>query len=95
MGFLHSGSSHVIANNIGRAGLGSVAKNSAVGLWAAKGSQQKKPSNKDTSAPGSWRDPAGESPAQVRGSAGLVASVASWEVTTMAKRTQQLFRVGD
>jgi hypothetical protein len=45
MGFLHSGSSPVIANNIGRAGLGLLAKNSAVGLWAAKGSQQKKPSN--------------------------------------------------
>jgi hypothetical protein len=31
----------------------------------------------------------------VGGSARLVASVASWEVTTMAKRTQQLCRVGD
>ena len=37
MGFLHSGSSPVIANNIGRAGLGLLAKNRAVGLWAAKG----------------------------------------------------------
>jgi hypothetical protein len=34
----------------------------------------------------SWRDPAGESPVQVRSSAR--ASVASWEVTTTAKRTQ-------
>ena len=37
----------------------------------------------------SWRDPAGASPARVRGSARLVASVASWKVTTTAKRTQQ------
>jgi hypothetical protein len=36
-------------------------------------------SNCGTSAPGSWRDPADESPAQVKGSAGLVASVAPWE----------------
>ena len=36
----------------------------------------------------SWRDPAGESPAQVRGSARLVTSVASGKVTTTAKRTQ-------
>src|SRR5690349_21506 len=37
----------------------------------------------------SWRGPAGGSPAQVRGSTRLVASVASWTVTTTAKRTQQ------
>ena len=37
----------------------------------------------------SWRDPAGASPAQVRGSARLVASVASWKVTTTAKRTMK------
>ena len=37
----------------------------------------------------SWRDPAGESPAQVRGSARLVASVASCPVTATAKRTQR------
>ncbi len=48
----------------------------------------------DTSAPGSWRDPAGGSPVQVRGSARLVASVALWKVTTMAKRTQRLCGVG-
>src|SRR5271168_4191100 len=30
----------------------------------------------------SWRDPAGESPAQVRGSARLVTSVAAWKATT-------------
>ena len=42
----------------------------------------------------SWRDPAGESPAQVKGSAGLVASVAQWEATTTAKRTQQSCGVG-
>jgi hypothetical protein len=36
----------------------------------------------------SWRGPAGESPVQVRGSARLVTSVASWEVTTTVKRTQ-------
>lgn len=43
----------------------------------------------------SWRDPAGGRPAQVRGSARLVASVASRKVTTVAKRTQQLCGVGD
>jgi hypothetical protein len=37
----------------------------------------------------SWRGPAGESPAQVRGSARLVASVASCSVTVTAKRTQR------
>src|SRR5215212_1261336 len=37
----------------------------------------------------SWRGPAGASPAQERGSARLVASVAAWKVTTTAKRTQQ------
>jgi len=45
-------------------------------------------------APGSWRDPAGGSPAQVKGSSSLVASVASWKATTMAKRTQRLRGVG-
>ena len=37
----------------------------------------------------SWRVPAGESPARVRGSARLVASVAAWKATTTAKRTQR------
>ena len=37
----------------------------------------------------SWRGPAGASPAQVRGSARLVASVASCSVTATAKRTQR------
>ena len=37
----------------------------------------------------SWRGPTGESPVQVRGSAGLVASVASCSVTATAKRTQR------
>ena len=37
----------------------------------------------------SWRGPAGESPAQVRGSARLVASVASCSVTATTKRTQR------
>ena len=37
----------------------------------------------------SWRGPAGGSPAQVRGSASLVASVALWKATTTAKRTQR------
>ena len=36
----------------------------------------------------SWRGPAGESPVQVRGSAGLVASVASCPLTATTKRTQ-------
>ena len=45
------------------------------------------------SARPSWRDPAGESPARVRGSARPVASVAQWKATTTAKRTQQLFGV--
>jgi hypothetical protein len=43
---------------------------------------------------GSWRVPAGASPAQVRLSSRLVVSVAWWEVTTTAKRTQQLCGVG-
>jgi hypothetical protein len=43
----------------------------------------------------SWCDPAGESPAQVRGSARLVASVA-WPLATVdAKRTQRLHGVWD
>src|SRR5260370_23511943 len=50
--------------------------------------------NAYTSAPGSWRDPAGESPAQVRCSARLVVSVALWKATTTAKRTQQSCGVG-
>jgi hypothetical protein len=36
----------------------------------------------------SWRDPAGVSPAREKGSANPVVSVASWKVTTTAKRTQ-------
>jgi hypothetical protein len=36
----------------------------------------------------SWRGPAGESPVREGGSARLVTSVASWKVTTTAKRTQ-------
>jgi IS5 family transposase len=40
-------------------------------------------------ARGSWRDPAGASPAQVRGGARLVVSVASAVATPQAKRTQQ------
>ncbi len=43
----------------------------------------------------SWRGPAGESPAQVRGSARLVVSVASCSVTAMTKRTQQSCGVWD
>ena len=43
----------------------------------------------------SWRGPAGESPAQVRGSARLVASVASWSATATTKRTQRLHGVWD
>jgi hypothetical protein len=38
----------------------------------------------------SWCDPAGASPAQVRGSVHLVASVAGPLVTVVAKRTQRL-----
>ena len=37
----------------------------------------------------SWRVPAGESPAWVRGSARPVVSVAAWKATTTAKRTQR------
>ncbi len=62
---------------------------------------QMRPSNRPLSllelyisAPGSWRDPPGGSPAQVRGSARLVASVASCKATTMAKRTQRSCGVG-
>ena len=43
----------------------------------------------------SWRVPAGESPVRVRGSARPVASVAAWEATTTAKRTQQSCGVWD
>ena len=43
----------------------------------------------------SWCDPTGESPAQVRGSARLVVSVA-WPLATVdAKRTQRLHGVWD
>jgi len=42
---------------------------------------------------GSWRGPTGGSPVQVRGSARLVVSVASWKATTVTKRTQRLCRV--
>ena len=40
----------------------------------------------------SWCDPAGGSPAQVRGSARLVVSVASPLATVVTKRTQRLHR---
>jgi hypothetical protein len=43
----------------------------------------------------SWCDPAGGSPAQVRGSARLVASVAWSLATVAAKRTQRLHGVWD
>jgi hypothetical protein len=43
----------------------------------------------------SWCDPAGESPAQVRSSVRLVASVARPLVTVVAKRTQRLHGVWD
>ena len=43
----------------------------------------------------SWCDPAGGSPAQVRGSVRLVASVARPLVTVVAKRTQRLHGVWD
>ena len=43
----------------------------------------------------SWCDLAGASPAQVRGSARLVASVAWPLVTVFAKRTQRLHGVWD
>ncbi len=49
-----------------------------------------------TSAPAaSWCDPAGDSPAQVRSSVRLVASVAWPLATVVAKRTQQLHGVWD
>src|SRR5262250_2023649 len=48
------------------------------------------------SAPGqSWCDPAGASPAQVRSSVHLVASVAWPLATVVAKRTQRLHGVWD
>lgn len=43
----------------------------------------------------SWRGPAGVSPVQVRGSARLIASVASCSVTATAKRTQRSNGVWD
>jgi hypothetical protein len=48
-----------------------------------------------TCARQSWCDPAGASPAQVRGSVRLVASVAWPLVTVVAKRTQRLHGVWD
>jgi hypothetical protein len=45
--------------------------------------------------PQSWCDPAGESPAQVRSSIRLVASVALPLATATAKRTQRLHGVWD
>jgi two-component sensor histidine kinase len=50
--------------------------------------------NWSLSAPGSWCDPAGASPAQVRSSVCLVASIALWKATTTAKRTQHSYGVG-
>src|SRR6202043_1521061 len=52
------------------------------------GPGRERPMNDSRCARRSWRDPAGESPAQVRGSARLVTSVASGKVTTTTKRTQ-------
>jgi len=46
------------------------------------------------SAPRSWRDPAGGSPARVSRSGRSVASVAWRKATTVAKRTQQSLRGG-
>ena len=48
-----------------------------------------------TCARQSWRDPAGGSPAQVRSSVRLVASVAWPLATVVAKRTQRLHGVWD
>ena len=48
-----------------------------------------------TCARQSWCDPAGASPAQVRSSVRLVASVAGPLATVVAKRTQQLRGVWD
>jgi hypothetical protein len=54
------------------------------------------PLSRHTSAPGqSWCDPAGASPAQVRSSVRLVASVAWSPATVAAKRTQRLHGVWD
>ena len=50
---------------------------------------------RDEGARQSWCDPAGASPAQVRGSVRLVASVAWPLVTVVAKRTQRLHGVWD
>jgi hypothetical protein len=48
-----------------------------------------------TCARQSWCDPAGASPAQVRSSVRLVASVAGPLATVVAKRTQRLHGVWD
>jgi len=50
---------------------------------------------RDEGARQSWRDPAGASPAQVRSSVRLVASVAGPLATVVAKRTQRLHGVWD
>ena len=56
-------------------------------LKAAEEIQERQ--HKEAFAARSWRDPAGESPVRVGGSARPVASVAGSLVTTAAKRTQQ------
>ncbi len=59
-------------------------------LWGCRGCAKCAATIRMRCARRSWRVPAGASPAQERGSAGLVASVAARKATTAAKRTQQL-----
>jgi hypothetical protein len=60
-----------------------------VNFWQPGGRSQCGAAIRMRCARTSWRVPAGESPARVRGSSRPVVSVAAWAVTTTAKRTQQ------
>ena len=54
-----------------------------------------RPGRRNGCARKSWRVPAGESPARVRGSAGPVVSVARQSATAGVKRTQRVHGVQD
>jgi len=86
------------------AGLGSAARLGSAAFWnegrGASVDRKEIRGNRGpvtrVSAPGaSWCDPVGGSPAQVRGSVRLVASVARPLATAVTKRTQRLHGVWD
>ena len=74
----------------GRGNVGIIEARSAPRLYPTAGGAQQGASLPRCCARQSWCDPAGASPAQVRGSVRLVASVAWPLVTVVAKRTQRL-----